>query len=94
MRAGALVPGLGDARTLRLGPAAPAVGATLKQIDLRGLSGAAGIAIDRGPHGVVYPTADERLRAGDTLVLTGTADAVDNARRLLLGEGEGGSMGA
>jgi K+/H+ antiporter YhaU regulatory subunit KhtT len=41
------------------------------------------IAIDRRPADVVYPTAEETLRAGDTLVVTGAAGAVAAARELL-----------
>jgi K+/H+ antiporter YhaU regulatory subunit KhtT len=41
------------------------------------------IAIDRQPADVVYPTAEETLRAGDTLVVTGSGAAVAAARNLL-----------
>jgi CPA2 family monovalent cation:H+ antiporter-2 len=78
-----LLPGLGNARAVRLISASPAVGQTLKQINLRGLTGATVIAIDRKEGDVVYPTGDEMLRDGDTLVLTGTSQAVDAARELL-----------
>ena len=60
------------------------MGRTLKSLNLRGLTGATVIAIDRGPEDIVYPTADEVLRAGDLLVLTGSQDSVNNARELLL----------
>jgi len=79
-----LVPGLGDAATISLPASAPSVGRTLKALDLRGLTGATVIAIDRGPQDIVYPTADEVLRPGDVLVLTGSQDSVNNARDLLL----------
>jgi CPA2 family monovalent cation:H+ antiporter-2 len=80
-----ILPGLGETATLTLDPGAPAEGKSLKELDLRGLTGATVLAIERGAHDVVYPTADDRLRPGDTLVLTGTADAVTAARRLLTG---------
>ena len=79
-----LVPGLGDAATISLPASAPSVGRTLKALDLRGLTGATVIAIDRGPQDIVYPTADEVLRPGDVLVLTGSQESVNNARDLLL----------
>jgi CPA2 family monovalent cation:H+ antiporter-2 len=78
-----VLPGLGNARAVRLGAASTAVGRTLRELDLRGLTGATVIAIDREPEDVVYPTAEETLRAGDTLVLTGTTAAVEAARELL-----------
>jgi CPA2 family monovalent cation:H+ antiporter-2 len=80
-----LVPGLGDASALRLVDGDPAVGKTLKQLNLRGLSGASVIAIDRGHGHVLYPTGDDVLRAGDALVLTGTDEAVKIASGLLGG---------
>ena len=82
-----LVPGLGETTTLQPGPQrAPGVGKTLKQLNLRGLTGATVIAIERGhTTPVIHPTADEVLRAGDCLVLTGTDDAITAARTLLAG---------
>ncbi|HLK88873.1 MAG TPA: cation:proton antiporter [Polyangia bacterium] len=81
------LPGLGNAQAIPLLPGSRALGKTLRQVDLRGLTGATVIAIDRHPSDVVYPTAEEVLRAGDTLVVTGTAAAVEAARSLL-GRGE------
>jgi CPA2 family monovalent cation:H+ antiporter-2 len=81
-----LVPGLGNAATLRLNEGAPSVGRSLKEIGLRGATGASVIAIDRGEQDVVYPSADEVLRGGDVLVLAGTDAAVAAARTLLVGE--------
>ena len=61
----------------------PGVGRTLKQINLRGLTGATVIAIDRESDDVIYPTGDEELRVGDALILTGTNEAVQAAQTLL-----------
>jgi CPA2 family monovalent cation:H+ antiporter-2 len=77
------LPGLGNARALRLGADSRVIGRTLRQLDLRGLTGATVIAIDREPADVIYPTADETLRPGDTLVVTGAAEAVEAAEELL-----------
>jgi CPA2 family monovalent cation:H+ antiporter-2 len=77
------LPGLGNARAFRLGADSRVVGRTLRQLDLRGLTGATVIAIDREPADIIYPTADETLRPGDTLVVTGSADAVAAAEELL-----------
>ncbi|HEY6475373.1 MAG TPA: cation:proton antiporter, partial [Polyangia bacterium] len=77
------LPGLGNAQAIRIGSDARAIGKTLRALDLRGLTGATVIAIDRQPADVVYPTAEETLRAGDTLVVTGSAAAVEAARELL-----------
>jgi CPA2 family monovalent cation:H+ antiporter-2 len=78
-----LVPGLGDACAFRVAADAAVVGRSLKQIALRGRSGATIIAIQREPEGTVYPSADEILRAGDLLVLTGSQESVRAAKQLL-----------
>lgn len=78
-----LIPGLGDACTVRLAPHSAAAGHSLKQIALRGRTGATVIAIQRDPGGVVYPSADEILRSGDVVVLTGSTESVGQARELL-----------
>ena len=79
----AMLPGLGNATTVRLAAGSAAIGRTLKQIDLRGLTGATVIAIDREPADVIYPTGDEVLTNGDTLIITGTTQAVQAAQELL-----------
>jgi len=45
--------------------------------NLRGLTGASVIAIDRGGTNILFPPADEVLGEGDALVLTGTDEGVD-----------------
>ena len=81
-----LVPGLGDMATVRIDAGHPLVGRTLKDVNLRALTGATVIAIERGQQpAIVYPNADEALRAGDLLVLTGTTEAVKSAAELVVG---------
>jgi CPA2 family monovalent cation:H+ antiporter-2 len=78
-----LLPGLGDLTPVTLDGDSPAVGKTLAELNLRGLTGATVIAITRGDEGVVWPTGHEKLRAGDVLALTGTEESIDAARRHL-----------
>ncbi|MFP2909458.1 cation:proton antiporter [Pyxidicoccus sp. 3LFB2] len=78
-----LLPGLGEPVPVRLEETSPAVGRTLAQLNLRGLTGATVLAIQRGEESVSVPTAQEVLRAGDVLALTGTHDAVEAAKGLL-----------
>ena len=73
------------AATLRLLPDGPAVGRSLAELNLRGLTGATVIAVERPGQGVIYPGAHEPLLAGDVLVFTGTDDAVAAARHVLRG---------
>jgi len=78
--------GIGAPRPVRLADGSPAVGRTLKQLQLRGRTSATVVVIDRGPGGLIYPTGDEPLQAGDVLVLTGSAEAVTGAQDLLQGQ--------
>ena len=79
----ALLPGLGDASAFRLETGSAAVGHSLKQIALRGRSGATVIAIQRDPSETIFPSADEILRGGDILILTGSKDSVRAAKQIL-----------
>jgi CPA2 family monovalent cation:H+ antiporter-2 len=78
-----LLPGLGEPKLVRLNTESRAVDRTLAQLDLRGLTGAAVLAITRAGEPVIVPTGREVLRAGDMLALAGTDDAVDAAMKLL-----------
>ncbi len=81
----ALLPGLGEPTAIELDAASPCIGKTLADLNLRGRTGATVLAIIRPDAPVLAPAAGERLRAGDVLALTGTHDAVDAARAVLLG---------
>ncbi|RYZ04281.1 MAG: potassium transporter [Myxococcales bacterium] len=83
-----LLPGLGEPTPLALEPSSPAVGRSLSQLNLRGVTGASVLAIQRGEEGVLVPTATDVLRAGDVLALTGTHAAIDAARALLAAQRE------
>jgi monovalent cation:H+ antiporter-2, CPA2 family len=84
-----LIPGLGAPALVRLPPCSPAVGRSLADLNLRGVTGATVLVIQRDGGGVVAPRADEVLRAGDLLALAGAQDAVASATALLAGREEG-----
>lgn len=83
-----LLPGLGHPGAVRLSGGSPAVGRTLGDIDLRGITGATVLAItrtDKNGAQAIVPTGKERLQEGDVLALAGTLEGVAMARRLLAG---------
>ncbi len=82
-----LLPGLGALVAVRLDAGSAAIGKTLAKLNLRGLTGATVLAIIRGESGVIVPTANELLRAGDVLAVAGTHDAIEAARTVLTGSG-------
>lgn len=78
-----LLPGLGDIQLLGLEAHDPGVGRTLEELDIRSLTGANVVVIQRGARKIVMPEGSERLEAGDVLALSGAHDAVLAASRLL-----------
>ncbi len=80
-----LLPGLGEPALVALGETSNAVGKTLAQMNLRGLTGATVLAIHRGGGDVLVPNVDEALQAGDVLALAGTDEALQQARQVLTG---------
>lgn len=78
-----LMPGLGELVPVRLDDRSAAVGKTLAQLHLRGITGASVLAIARGDQGVIVPVAGEVLHAGDVLALAGTHDALAAATEVL-----------
>jgi monovalent cation:H+ antiporter-2, CPA2 family len=77
-----LVPGLGDVTAVPLVSGSAAEGRSLKDLNLRGRTGATVVALQRGAAPVVVPTGDEVLAAGDTLVVAGTDEAVAAAEQI------------
>jgi CPA2 family monovalent cation:H+ antiporter-2 len=80
-----LLPGIGEPVPVRLESSSPAVGRTLSDLHLRGVTGATVLAIYRPATGAVLPSAAEVLQAGDVLALAGTREAVAAARALVTG---------
>jgi CPA2 family monovalent cation:H+ antiporter-2 len=78
-----LLPGLGEPTPFEIPATSPAVGRTLAQLNLRGLTGATVLAIQRGEDGLLVPTAAEVLKPGDRLALAGSSNAIDAAKALL-----------
>jgi len=83
-----LLPGLGTLIAVRVDAGSAASGATLAELNLRGRTGATAVALSRGgDQTIVLPTAETLLAEGDLLALSGSHDAIAQARRLLAGAG-------
>ena len=83
-----LLPGIGEPTAVSIGSGATCIGHSLKGLNLRGLTGATVLAIERSPSEVVFPTADEVLRENDVLILTGTHESVAAAGEFLRRSGK------
>lgn len=81
-----LLHGLGDVVRIEIPAGAPAVGATLGELDLRAQTGAAVLAIADAGGTVVAPASMRPIEAGSILALTGPPSSIIHARQVLLGE--------
>jgi CPA2 family monovalent cation:H+ antiporter-2 len=75
--------GMGSPVPVEVLPGTAAVGKTLAEIRLRGLTGATVLAIRRDNESVLIPSGRDRLQAGDVLAIAGTQEAVAAAKDLL-----------
>ncbi|MBS2023741.1 MAG: cation:proton antiporter [Deltaproteobacteria bacterium] len=78
-----LLPGLGEPQPYTVAAGSLAEGRTLKELNLRGRSGATILGISRGGAQILLPAGTERLQAGDVLALAGSQEAIEAARALL-----------
>ncbi|HEX2880285.1 MAG TPA: cation:proton antiporter, partial [Polyangiaceae bacterium] len=78
-----MLPGLGEPVPVQLDRGSLAVGKSLADLNLRGMTGATVLAITRGEVGLLIPTAKEVLQEGDVLALAGSHDAIADAKGLL-----------
>jgi CPA2 family monovalent cation:H+ antiporter-2 len=78
-----LLPGLGAVVRYEVRATSPVAGRTLADLNLRGVTGATVLALQRGQTGLSIPDAHETLRAGDVLALAGTDEALAAARAML-----------
>jgi CPA2 family monovalent cation:H+ antiporter-2 len=69
----------GTTELFRLEAESPAVGLTLRELDLRRRAGATVIAVVRDETPMPNPTPDLQLEAGDVLVIVGSHEEVDRA---------------
>jgi len=81
----AILPGIGAPEPLTLAAGSPAVGRSLAELNLRGLTGATVLEIHREDQDVLAPGAGDVLRAGDVLALAGSTGAIEAAVELLTG---------
>jgi CPA2 family monovalent cation:H+ antiporter-2 len=68
---------------IKLAEDSPVVGKTLREVDLRGSTGATLIAVVRGDETKIGPGANYTLQAGDVLILFGKPEKIERAIELL-----------
>jgi CPA2 family monovalent cation:H+ antiporter-2 len=80
-----MLPGLGTIVPFKVPGDSPAVGYSLGELNVRGLTGVTIVALIRGMQRMIFPRATEVLEEGDTLAMTGSQEAIAAAHRLLTG---------
>ena len=83
-----VLPGLGNISSVELSGYHSAVGKTLADLDIHGLTGALIVGIVRSGNHMVVPGGNEVLRSGDVLAVLGSEEAVDSAKKLLVAQEE------
>ena len=75
-----------DLDTVNIRHGSPSAGRSIMELQLRTQTGATVVSIERGREVILHPDADVRLEPGDKVLLLGSRDQTDAARKLLAGE--------
>jgi monovalent cation:H+ antiporter-2, CPA2 family len=74
-----------DLETITIVRNSQAAGKLIRELELRTLTGASIVGIERNGANIVNPSADEELHSADQVLLLGNRAQLDAARRCLLG---------
>ena len=69
--------------TVELAEGSPAVGKLIRELQLRSATGASVVGIDRAGESIINPGPDIEFQVGDHVMLLGTKQNLDDARRML-----------
>ena len=78
-----MLPGIGEPVAMTVTAGSVADGRTLRDLNMRGLTGATVLALLRGDEQFVSPRGDQRLQDGDVIAVAGTHEAVDGVRAMV-----------
>jgi CPA2 family monovalent cation:H+ antiporter-2 len=78
-----LIAGFGAPRTAVVTEGSEVCGRQLREVNLRGRTGAMVLAIQRGEERILVPSAAEVLRPGDVVAIGGSSEAVAAAEEVL-----------
>ncbi|MCC5829952.1 MAG: cation:proton antiporter [Phycisphaeraceae bacterium] len=81
-------------QTVQITPESPAVGQLIRELQLRTVTGASIVGIERPDESqsIINPAPDEDIRAGDRLLLLGSREHLDAARNFLNGQPKDASV--
>ncbi len=75
-----------DLETVRIAIGSPAAGKLIRELQLRTRTGASIVGIERNGASIINPGPDEELQADDRVLLLGSREQLDAARRHLQGQ--------
>jgi CPA2 family monovalent cation:H+ antiporter-2 len=78
-----MLPGIGEPVAMTVAAGSMADGRTLRELNMRGQTGATVLALLRGDEQIVSPRGDQTLERGDVIAVAGTHDAVDGVRSMV-----------
>ncbi|HEX6314477.1 MAG TPA: cation:proton antiporter, partial [Gemmatimonadaceae bacterium] len=78
-----MLPGIGEPVAMTVAAGSLADGLTLKELNMRGQTGATVLALLRGEEQIVSPRGDQKLEKGDVIAVAGTHDAVSSVRAMV-----------
>ena len=78
-----MLPGLGEPVAMTVEAGSRADGRSLRELDMRGMTGATVLALLRGEEHHVSPRGDQRLQDGDVIAVAGTHEAVAAVRSMV-----------
>ena len=78
-----MLPGIGEQVAMTVAAGSMAEGRTLRDLNLRGVTGATILALLRGDEQFISPRGDQQLRNGDVIAVAGTHEAVDGVRAMV-----------
>jgi monovalent cation:H+ antiporter-2, CPA2 family len=78
-----LLRSLGEPEAENIADDSAAIGRTLASLNLRGRTGATILAVRRAGQDILLPAGGEVIRAGDVVILAGSQEAIEEARREL-----------
>ena len=79
----AMLPGIGEPVAMTIGAGSQADGRSLRELNMRGVTGATVLALLRGDAQTISPRGDTRLQTGDVIAVAGTHDAVASVRGMI-----------
>jgi CPA2 family monovalent cation:H+ antiporter-2 len=82
-----LLRSLGEPEAENIASDSPAIGRTLASLNLRGRTGATILAVRRAGQDIVLPAGSEVLQADDLVILAGSHEAIEEARKELTAPG-------